>query len=115
MPDRIVWYTLAVLGEERYDRFEDIVMQHLDEEQKKPFVSKADSLLMRGRKEGREEGREEGRREERRALVIRQLTLRFGELPAAVRSRLDAADADQLSTWAERLVTASSLEEVLGD
>jgi hypothetical protein len=40
------------------------------------------------------------------------LTKRFGELDAAVRDRLSAADPDTLSSWALNFVDAVTLDQV---
>ena len=63
---------------------------------------------------GRKDGRREGERQGRRAQLLKQLRLRFGELPAAVVARVEAADVPELDAWTERFVTASRLEDVLG-
>ncbi|WP_335582473.1 hypothetical protein [Candidatus Thiodictyon syntrophicum] len=41
------------------------------------------------------------------------LRLRFGDLPAAYRERIETADADTLLRWSERVLTAPTLDEVL--
>jgi hypothetical protein len=48
-----------------------------------------------------------------RRLLSRQLMKRFGALPDAVLLRLWEADEEQLERWAERVLTAASLDEVL--
>ena len=48
-------------------------------------------------------------------VLTSQLRLRFGELPAAARQRLDTADADTLLRWSTRVLTAQTLAEVLDD
>lgn len=58
----------------------------------------------------RREGLEQG---ERRVLQ-RQLTRRFGEPPAWVLQELEHASAETLETWADEILTASSLEELFG-
>lgn len=55
-----------------------------------------------------EGGRQEGRAE----LLTRQLERKFGVLEASVRDRIDRADAEQLLEWAERVLTAPSVEDV---
>ncbi len=65
-------------------------------------------------KRWKEEGREEGRQEASRALLKRQLELKFGPLPPAALQRLEEADADQLFQWADRVVAATTLDEVFG-
>ena len=65
-----------------------------------------------GREEGRRRGREEGRAEGKKGLLRRMLGHRFGELPPTVVARIDAANSSQLDRWGERLVTATTLNEV---
>ncbi len=65
-------------------------------------------FLRRGRQEGRAEGRKEGEA----ALLLRQLKKRFGELPAAVDTRLRSAQPEQLEEWGERLLNVASLNEL---
>ncbi|MFO0762472.1 MAG: DUF4351 domain-containing protein [Byssovorax sp.] len=61
-----------------------------------------------------EQGREQGREEGERLLLLKLLRRRFGELPAAIVARVEAARAPDLETWGERILSASRLEEVLG-
>lgn len=62
----------------------------------------------------KEEGRKVGREEGRKALLLRMLSHRFGELSRTVVARINAADSAQLDRWGERLVTAATLDEVFG-
>ncbi|MCI5148534.1 MAG: DUF4351 domain-containing protein, partial [Candidatus Electrothrix sp. MAN1_4] len=48
-------------------------------------------------------------------LLLRQLRKRFGELPGWVEERLRQASSGMLETWSERILTASSLEEVFAE
>jgi hypothetical protein len=59
------------------------------------------------------EGRGERRGE--RGILLKQLRIRFGELPQAAVARIEAAEHEALETWAVRVLTAKSLQEVLGD
>ena len=65
-------------------------------------------LIERGRAEGQKEGRMEGES----ALLLRQLTRRFGPPPETIRARLAKASTDELETWADRVLDAESLEQV---
>jgi hypothetical protein len=62
--------------------------------------------------EGREEGREEGRAEASRQLVQKLLQLKFPGLTEAELSPLANASVEQLNVWAERVLTAVTLDEV---
>ena len=64
---------------------------------------------------GRLEGRVEGRVEGQAAMLRRLLTLRFGPLPERVEQRLVSADSDTLMRWAERLVSATTVDEVFAE
>ncbi|MCI5132425.1 MAG: DUF4351 domain-containing protein [Candidatus Electrothrix sp. EH2] len=48
-------------------------------------------------------------------LLFRQLRKRFGELPGWVEERLRQASSGMLETWSERVLTASTLEEVFSE
>jgi hypothetical protein len=67
-----------------------------------------------GREEGREEGRAEGELHGRAALLQRQLTHRFGPLPAEATEHLSTATIAELDAVGERLLTAATLEGALG-
>lgn len=65
-----------------------------------------------GREQGWEQGREEGRAEEARLFLRRLLTQRFGPLPDAIAGRLATAGREQLEQWSDRLLSASSLDDL---
>ena len=49
------------------------------------------------------------------ALLLRLMERRFGSVDAALRHRLQTADAETLLQWADRLLNAASPEAVLRD
>ncbi len=59
-------------------------------------------------------GEQRGEQRGERNLLLRQLRRRFGELPAAVVARIEAAEVPELELWADRFVTASRLQDVIG-
>jgi len=61
------------------------------------------------------QGRDEGRKEGERAMLLRQLRARFGELPADVVSRVEGAEVGTIERWGERVLSAKSLAEVLDE
>ena len=85
--------------------------------------------LEEGRAEGREKGREEGRQEGRQeglqkglqkgelsgraALLEKLLRLKFNNVDDAVIQRLHSANEAELDLWAERVLFANTLEEVM--
>ena len=46
-------------------------------------------------------------------LLLKQLGLRFGPLSDTTRARVESASIEQLETWAERILTAKTLDDVL--
>ncbi len=73
-------------------------------------MTAGEELMQKGEARGIVVGEIQGRR----VMLRRQLTLRFGALPEGADTRLGAADVVTLDTWAERVLTAATLEEVLG-
>ncbi|WP_313053315.1 DUF4351 domain-containing protein [Pseudomonas lopnurensis] len=65
-----------------------------------------------GIEEGRKKGIEEGRQEGERAMLIRLLSRRFGTLDEETLQRLADASSAELESWAERILNATSLEDV---
>ncbi|MCX7814855.1 MAG: Rpn family recombination-promoting nuclease/putative transposase [Tepidimonas ignava] len=61
-----------------------------------------------------EEGAQKGQHEGLAKAVALQARLRFGELPAWAHERLQRASEDDLLGWLARMLTATSLEELLG-
>jgi hypothetical protein len=59
----------------------------------------------------------EGRMEGRSAVLLRQLTKRFGpDIPGSeVQERLRTAEPEQIDLWAERILDAKTLDEVFAE
>jgi hypothetical protein len=47
-------------------------------------------------------------------MLLKLLRARFGELPEAAVARVNAAELEQLDTWAERVLYAQTLADVIG-
>jgi hypothetical protein len=70
----------------------------------------------RGVKQGLERGVKQGLEQGERKLLLRLLRRRFGaQVDAETERRLEAASAEQIEVWAERVLSASSLAELLAD
>jgi hypothetical protein len=95
-----------------------LLAQAVGEEGKAEMTSVADKLREEGRREGRREGHLDGVTEGllrgRREILLKQLRARFGELPEAAVARVNAAELGQLDTWAERVLSAQTLADVIG-
>ena len=60
-------------------------------------------------------GKAEGKAEGRRLTLAKLLQLKFGALSDEVRARLDAADDAALDLWTERVLVATTLEQLFAD
>ena len=69
-----------------------------------------------GLEKGREQGLEKGRLEASKALLTKQLRLKFGaEAVDAVIAQIEAAPLEAVEGWIERFVTAGTLDEIFAE
>jgi hypothetical protein len=68
--------------------------------------------LEKGMQKGMEQGLQQGLQQGEAAVLVRQLTRKFGELPPEARRRIESADAETLLSWSERVLDASKLDDV---
>ncbi len=104
---------LCVVGDANADEVSEIVEQSLPDS-KELIMTIAEQWEQRGLQKGLEQGREQGHRQALLGMLLKQLELRFGPLDAADLARLEAADLDSLGRSAERVLTATTVNEVLG-
>ena len=64
------------------------------------------------KEEGREEGRGEGRLSGKREALLRQLSSKFGPLPDEIVAAVEVLDSEQLDGGLDRVLTATSLEDM---
>jgi hypothetical protein len=69
--------------------------------------------IQKGVRQGIQKGVRQGMQKGEAALLIRQLRRKFGELPEDKVRTIEAADTEQLLEWADRVLTAESLDEML--
>jgi hypothetical protein len=87
---------------------------------KETIVTAGEQLIQKGvelgEARGEARGMQKGIQQGERALLLRQLRKRFGrDVDSGVEQRLAAASADQVETWAERVLSAATLTELLAD
>jgi hypothetical protein len=73
------------------------------------------SLIEWERKQGVAEGLAKGRIQGEAAMLERLLSLRFGDLSATLKARIESADLVTLEQWTERILDANSLDEVFSE
>jgi Uma2 family endonuclease len=67
-----------------------------------------------GEAKGRVEGEAKGRLDGRMAILLEQLTSKFGPLPPETVARIENASLEDLRRWGVQLLVATTLEEALG-
>jgi hypothetical protein len=87
------------------DVLEKTISLRLGAGAKEAFVTSGQKLIQQGIEQGVARGE--------RALLLRLLRLKFGPLPAAVTARVAAAPVEQVERWAERVLTADSVQDVM--
>ncbi len=73
---------------------------------------RAEEAFMTGAQILRAEGEAKGKAEGKAETLLKLLELKFGEVPDATTQRVRAATVEQLDTWIERILPATSLEDV---
>ncbi|WP_104987525.1 Rpn family recombination-promoting nuclease/putative transposase [Sorangium cellulosum] len=115
--ERVWRYILTIADPPRPGDFLQELLVAAGPEAKEEIVTIIDYLREQGRlageREGRLAGEREGRLEGQRSTLLKLLRMRFGELPAPVAARVLAADAGQLESWTERVLTAPTLDDVM--
>lgn len=84
----------------------ELLAREVGREEAEKMLTTAERLRVEGRQEGEILGK--------RGALLLQLRQRFGRLPAAAVARIDKASAAELDGWFGRVLTASSLDDVLG-
>ncbi|MFT3775348.1 MAG: Rpn family recombination-promoting nuclease/putative transposase [Minicystis sp.] len=107
----MIWEYIVLANRERPPA--EVVAQLIEaagEETREELMTLGEMLEARIRTEGRKRGRVEGGR----SLLLRQLQARFGDLPEAAAARVESATPKQIERWALRILTADTLDGVLG-
>jgi hypothetical protein len=114
-----VWrYVMTVAPAPPPEEVRGFLVARLPPEGQRLIMGYGEQLIEQGRQEGRQEGREEGRQEglllgEARVL-LKQMRLKFGVVPGEVVARVERATEAELEAWTARILTADTLEAVLG-
>jgi len=78
-----------------------------------PYVTSVERI---GIQKGIQQGMQQAMQQGEIRILLRQMRLKFGEARTeALRTRVEAADADTLLRWSERLLFAATPEEMMAD
>jgi hypothetical protein len=65
--------------------------------------------------QAREQGLQQGLQQGRVTLLVKLITIKFGELPREYQARLEAATNEEIERYSERVLTADTLAAVFGE
>ena len=68
--------------------------------------------MQQGIQQGMQQGMQRGMQRGEARILLRQMQTKFGQVPVQARHRIEEADAETLLEWSDRLLAASSLDEV---
>ncbi|MBF0438202.1 MAG: Rpn family recombination-promoting nuclease/putative transposase [Magnetococcales bacterium] len=112
----IMLYLLTTFQDLDESDVREIVVRVCPQETSEMISVFARNIVEQHKHEWRQEGFESGERrgERNRAIqtLLRLLTRRFGELPAEVHTKVNAANIDILESWTDQLLDAHSLDDV---
>lgn len=90
-----------------------LLARQVGREAAEEIMTTADMLRREGEVRGEARGKAQGKAQGKREALLLVLRQRFGRLPAAAKASIDSAGAGELDVWVSRVLTASSLDEVL--
>lgn len=106
-------YVYELREPEEVEAFHSFVEHSVGPEAKEIMVTAAEQLIRQGIEQGLEQGIEQGQVEGERNLLLKLLRQRFGRLDAETERRIAAATSHELDTWGSRVLSATTLDEVL--
>jgi hypothetical protein len=104
---RLIDWLLALPQAQEEALWQEIV--RIEEERRMPYITSVERI---GLREGRLQGLQEGELRGQRAMLRRLLQARFGTVPEVLGRQIDDADQERLDQLADRIGTASSLDEL---
>lgn len=107
-------YLVATRGAEEFRRI-DLEALGIGKAASEAIMTYETYLLNQGIQRGIEQGREQGREQGQQALFLRMLHRKFADVPADIVRKVEAADVDHLGRWVERILFASTLDEIFAD
>jgi hypothetical protein len=92
----------------------ELLARQVGREAAEEIMTTAELLRREGEARGEARGEAKGELRGKRGALLLLLRQRFGGLPAAAVASIDSAGADELDVWFTRVLTAPSLDAVLG-
>ena len=89
-------------------------LERFEEEKQMTYITSAERIgIQKGIQLGLEQGLEQGLLQGEKAVLLRLLERKFGDVPAAYRDRIaQAQSSHDLLEWADVLIAANTLAEI---
>ena len=106
---------LGTLDTDRGARYADVIMAWLSDAARRALEEIMSLHGYEFQSEFAKKYAAEGRKDGERKMLIKLLTLKFGELPDRILQRIRTADDEHLECWAERILVAPTIDDVFAD
>ena len=102
------------LPEDLEEAFRAELVYQLEEARRMPYVTTVERAgIEKGLQQGLQQGLAQGQKQGEAAVLLRQLTRKFGPAAAeAHRPRIESTDAETLLAWSERILDAATPEDI---
>jgi predicted transposase/invertase (TIGR01784 family) len=112
----VMRYILLVNEHVESEELQAFLQRVAGPEAKDTIMTAGERLIQQGVERGLQQGIQQGIQQGECALLLRLLRQRFGDqVGADTERRLEAASAEQIAIWAERVLSAPTLRELLAD
>jgi hypothetical protein len=112
----VMRYILIVSDHVEQPALQEFLVRVVGPDAKEIIMTAGERLIQQGEERGVEKGIQQGIQQAERTMLLRLLRQRFGsQVDAEVERRLAAATAEQRHRWADRVLTATTLAELLAD
>ncbi len=105
----------SLMTARNYQPQSDFARYHAEQGRKEGEQAGFEAGKEAGKKAGLEAGKKAGLEAGQRAVILRQLTKRFGPLNPTVLAQVEQASVATLELWADRILFADTLDQVLSD
>ena len=103
---------LLVLPEELEEEF----IRELHEFEKEKIMQYVSNIERVGFKKGKQQGIQQGKRQGMQqgesTMLVRQIERKFGQVSKEVKQKIGLADSDTLLEWGEKILSASTLDDI---
>ena len=77
------------------------------------YVSSIERIgFKKGKQQGMQHGKQQGMRQGESTMLLRQMERKFGQVSEEVKQKIEEADSDTLLEWGEKIISASTIDDV---